>query len=553
MSINQKQTRVPLLAALRKAFFLSEKAAATQIPIDELLQQSNAHALHRRRFIGDVAKAGVALSAAGLLNGCRKAADLFPEAPPETGRTSSNTFKSSQPTIAILGGGMAGLNCAYQLKKAGYRSSVYEGSKRIGGRMWTEKGVVAPSLTTELGGEFIDTEHKDMLKLCHEFGLPLLDTLAPAEASFLRDSFYINGRFYTEEEVIMAFAPYQKRIAADIRSLPAVMTFEQHNPQTLYFDNLSITAYLDSIGMTGFLRTGIEGAYLTEYGLENNLQSSINFLYLFSANTAQGFQVFGSSDERYKVKGGNQQITDALYNQVKEDVKTDHLLVRIKEAATGYVLTFDTAGGTISVKADMVVCTIPFSVLRDIDLQVTLPTWKTNAIQHLGYGTNAKLFLGFSSRVWRQYGHSAYMFSNAAIQTGWDNSQLQEGTAGGFTVYQGGLKGLQLGAGSPQSQAPQFVAQLEKMWPGSATAYTNVAKRIQWPDYRFAKGSYACYKTGQYTSIRGAEIKAVGNLFFAGEHCSSYFQGFMNGAAETGRMAADEVVKAAKRKEVVMN
>jgi monoamine oxidase len=552
MSILHKQTKVPLLATLRKAFFLSEKAAATKMPLDEILEQSNAQALHRRRFIGDVAKAGVALSAAGLLNGCRKAADLFEEASPPA--KLSAAAKSNQPTIAILGAGMAGLNCAYQLKKAGYRATVYEGSKRTGGRIWSEKGVISPSLTTEIGGEFIDTEHKDMLKLCREFGLPLLDTLSKEEAGFLRDSFFIDGRFYSEEEVIAAFAPYQKRIAADIRSLPAVMTFEQYDSQTLYFDNLSISGYLDSIGMTGFLRTGIEVAYLTEYGLENNLQSAINFLYLFSAGTATGFEIFGTSDERYKIKGGNQSVTNALYNEVKDEVKTEHLLVRIKEAGTGYQLSFNTGGSTVTVNADMVVCTLPFSVLKEVDLKVTLPSWKTAAIQKLGYGTNAKLFLGFSNRVWRQYGHSAYIFSNADIQTGWDNTQLQEGTAGGFTVYQGGLKGLQLGTGTPQSQAPKFVAQLEKMWPGCAKAYTGVAQRMQWPDYKFTKGSYACYKVGQYTTVRGAEIKPVGNLFFAGEHCSSYFQGFMNGAAETGRMAAEEVVKAVNKKQLlVMN
>src|SRR6476660_3060930 len=194
---------------------------------------------------------------------------------------------------------MAGLNCAYTLKKAGYDATIYEGSKRVGGRIYSEQNVISPSHTTELGGEFIDTEHKDMLKLCREFNLPLLDTLSPTESTLLRDSFFIDGRFYTEAEVLKAFEPYQKRIAADIRSLPLVMTFEQHDAQTLYFDNLSITAYLDSIGMEGFLRKGIEIAYLTEYGLETIEQSSINFLYLFSANTGQGFEIFGSSDERY--------------------------------------------------------------------------------------------------------------------------------------------------------------------------------------------------------------------------------------------------------------
>jgi monoamine oxidase len=549
MSTFPKPTRAPLLHLLRKAFFLTEQSRKRGVPLSETIEQTNT--LHRRRFIGDVAKAGVAFSAAGLLNGCRKAADLFPEPPPVQ---LAAKLKRSQPSIVILGAGIAGLNCAYQLKKAGYSSTLYEGSARVGGRIYSKEGVLSSALTTELGGEFIDSEHKDMLKLCSEFGLPLLDTLSKEESAFIRDSFYIDGRFYTEEEVILAFAPYQKRIAADIRSLPPVMTFEQYTPQTLLFDRLSITGYLDAIGMQGFLRKGIEVAYLTEYGLENEEQSAINFLYLFSANTSQGFKIFGTSDERYKIEGGNQRVTDALYNQVKDQVNTGHVLVRIKERSAGYELFFKSGLSTVSINADIVVCTIPFSVLRDIDLQVSLPQWKTNAIRHLGYGTNSKLFLGFNRRVWRQYNHSAYMFSNKHIQTGWDNSQLQPGTAGGFTVYQGGLKGVQLGSGTPEAQATKFVMQLEKMWPGCEAAYSQIAKRMHWPTHPFTKASYACYKVGQYTTIRGAEIKPVGNLFFAGEHCSSYFQGFMNGGAETGRMAATDVVKAIQTKEVlVMN
>jgi monoamine oxidase len=441
---------------------------------------------------------------------------------------------------------MAGLNCAYQLQKAGYEATIYEASKRVGGRIYSERNVLSSSYVTELGGEFIDTEHKDMLKLCHEFNLSLLDTLSPTESALLRDSFFIDGRFYTEAEVLAAFEPYQKRIAADIRSLPVTMTFEQHDSQTLYFDNLSITAYLDAVGMQGFLRKGIEIAYLTEYGLETSEQSSINFLYLFSANTAQGFQIFGTSDERYKIAGGNQKVTDALYSQVKSQVLTNQKLVQIKEAGNGYHLAFDTGNGTTTVQADIVVCTIPFSVLREIDLQVALPQWKKNAINSLGYGTNSKLFLGFSRPVWRSYNHSGYMFSNSEIQTGWDNTQLQNSGGAGFTVYQGGLKGVALGNGTPASQAPKFVAQLDQMWPGCSAAYTGKAARMHWPEQPFTKGSYACYKPGQYTTIRGAEIKPVGNLFFAGEHCSSYFQGFMNGAAETGRMAAQDVLKAVK-------
>ena len=241
-----------------------------------------------------------------------------------------------------------------------------------------------------------------MLNLCSEFNLGLLDTGTAEESAYVRDSFYINGKFHSESQVINAFQPYASRIKADINSLPDVMTYDDHDATTVRFDNMSITAYLDSIGMNGFLRKGIETAYLTEYGLETDVQSSINFLFLFSPDTSDGFHIFGESDERYKIEGGNQSLTEAIYKEVKDKVILEHKLIKIEERNGGYTLYFtNTNGTTVQVNADMVVSAIPFTLLREVELDVELPAWKTNAIRKLGYGTNAKLLLGFNSRVWR--------------------------------------------------------------------------------------------------------------------------------------------------------
>jgi monoamine oxidase len=67
--------------------------------------------------------------------------------------------------------------------------------------------------------------------------------------------------------------------------------------------------------------------------------------------------------------------------------------------------------------------------------------------------------------------------------------------------------------------------------------------RFHWPTHQFTKAGYSCFKVGQWTTIAGAEGRPVGNLLFAGEHCSYDFQGYMNGGAETGRVAAEEVIK----------
>ena len=543
--IQNKNYRSRLLNTLRKAYHITDRNQSSKSPsLGQVLENVHIYSEDRRRFLSNLTKAGIAIGAAGVLNSCKKVSDFLPE---DRKNLDNVSARKNQPSIVIIGAGIAGLNCAYQLQQRGFSSAIYEGASRTSGRIFTKNNILAQGLYTELGGEFIDTSHKDVINLCNEFNLNLLDTATQAESAYVRDSFYIGGRFYTEDEVIAAFHPYAARIRADIKSLPAVMTYDDHDATTEYFDNISIKGYLDLIGMTGFIRKGIEVAYLTEYGLETDVQSSINFLFLFSANTANGFHIFGSSDERYKIEGGNQSLTTALYKQVQSSVHLQHTLVKLKQTANGYKLHFANSNNTtISVDADIVVAAIPFTLLRDVTLDVDLPSWKTNAINNLGYGTNSKLLIGFNKRVWRNYMHSGYVFTNDVTQTAWDNSWLQPGTAGGYTIYQGGNKGLALGAGTVGSQAPQFVQQMQKMWPGCANAFNGNVKRMHWPDYPFTKGSYSSYKLGQYTTIRGAEIKNIGNLYFAGEHCSANFQGFMNGGAETGRIAAKSIAQSIK-------
>ena len=220
-----------------------------------------------------------------------------------------------------------------------------------------------------------------------------------------------------------------------------------------------------------------------------------------------------------------------------------HKLVKIKQTNAGYKVDFINANGTTGpVDADIVISAMPFTLLREVILDVVLPSWKTNAINNLGYGTNSKLLLGFSSRVWRNYQHSGYVFTNGVLQTGWDNSWLQPGKAGGYTIYQGGNKGLALGSGTPESQVPQFIQQMQAMWPGCGAAYNGNVKRMHWPEYPFTKGSFSCYLKGQRYELAAELRKPVGNIFFAGEQTSPVVNAFMNGGAATGRLRDQAVM-----------
>ncbi len=534
------QSRTELLRTLKKAFQLAllSKRESTP-PVDELADMiSQQRSASRRNFISTTAKAGLVFGAAGLIASCKKGNEIL-------AATGSSEKKSCDAKIVIVGAGMAGLNCCYQLKKEGVYSKVYESSTRVGGRIYTANNIMALGLTTELGGEFIDSIHTDMLHLANEFDLPLIDTFVASETALNMQDYYFNGQHYTLTEVINAFLPYATQIQSDIDALPNVMVYNNYGNADFY-DNQSISEYFDSIGMSGWIREALEVAYLTEYGREVDDQSSINFLYLFSADVSNGtFDIFGESDERYKIQGGNQLVINKIYEQVQSRVTLERSLVKIKQLNNGtYTLWFQKPGGaTEQVNADAVVLAIPFTILKNVVMELTLPSWKTNAIQNLGYGSNSKLMMGFNNRIWRTQGYAGYSFSDNGMQTGWDNSQLQGGTNGGYTVYLGGNLSDNLGAGTPASQKDIYLPKLEQIFPGVTAQYNGNVQRMHWPTHPHTLASYACYRPGQFTTIAGAERKSIGNLHFAGEHCSLWYQGFMNGAAETGKKAADKIME----------
>ncbi|MBD2723674.1 NAD(P)/FAD-dependent oxidoreductase [Hymenobacter armeniacus] len=546
---SSRLARTDLLRSLQKAFGLAVAAEQPGAPsVPELIAQAEDQG--RRRFLANSARFGVLAGATGLLAACETVA---PEPAPNLTAFRGSNAQGGAARVVIVGAGMAGLNCALKLQKGGVQASLYDASTRVGGRIFTAKDLMGSGLTTELGGEFIDSGHVDMLNLVTEFGLPLYDVESPSETALEKDTYFFNGRRYSLQEVIQAFQPYVARITDDVRAMPNTIVFDNYGAAGPY-DQLSIAGYFDSIGMTGLIRTLLEVAYVTEYGLEANQQTAINFLWLFSPDTRKGtFDIFGISDERYKIQGGNQRLTDAMAQRLAGQITLQHKLTAIAKPADEYLLTFQQASGaTVTVAADIVVLTIPFSVLRQVSLNLPLPAWKVNAINNLGYGTNAKLFLGFNSRPWRTNGCTGYIFSDQAAQSGWDGSQLQPGTAGAYTVYVGGQVGVDMGTGAPQSQVNRFLPTLEAAWPGTQAQYNGKVERFHWPSHPLTRGSYACYRPGQYTSIAGAEGRPVGNLFFAGEHCSAYFQGYMNGAAETGRLAAQAVLQAATTKKVAL-
>ena len=451
----------------------------------------------------------------------------------------------SSPTIAVIGGGIAGLTAAHFLAQVGAQVTVYESSMRLGGRMYTDRNPQLGGQLVELGGELVDSNHVVIPALCQAFGLTL-DDLVEDTAKLKQDTFHFDGRVLTDAELITAFTPVAARmqmalVATEGTDAASVAEFER-------IDALSIPAYLEGecgLPARALIRRVLELAYLEEYGLEVERQSAWNMIYLIDSMAPDPFRIFGDSDERFHIHQGNDALPTKLAEGLADRIAVDHKLTKVVASGGGYALTFATGGGAVTVDATHVVYALPFTRLREVDLGAAeLSAEKLEVIAELGYGTNAKLMMQFRGRHWEdqhQAGGGA-ITDVGELQTIWATSRGQPGNAGILTNFVGGDRGVAIGGGTAESQATTVLPWIDTIFPGTAAMYiAGTAIRQHWPSYEHAKGSYGCYTVGQWKYF-GTEGAREGNQHFCGEHCSEDFQGYMEGGAETGALVAAEIL-----------
>lgn len=521
-------SKTPFFGTLRKALAMAFVAEENQLTAEEVIQREEEARLSRRKFLENSGKAALGLGLAATLPNSVLANAV------------------AKPKVVIVGAGMAGLNAMHTLKKAGYEVKLYEASKRTSGRIMSVQGAMGEGTWAEFGAEFIDTNHADMWTLAKEFNLELIDYAQASEAKLTAEAFYFEGRHRTLVEVVTEFRKFAPQMKKDMDSLPETIDYQTKDPIAVKFDNMSLSDYLTSIGATGWIKRFITVAYESEYGLAATEQSSLNLLLLISPDTESGhIDLFGESDERYKTRGGNQSIPDALGKKYADSIEFNCKLMQIQKVGKFYGLTFFRDDKSLPVLAEVVILAIPFTTLRKVINKVPMPQQKLDCINKLSYGTNAKLMLGMKSHFWRKQGFGGLVYADNGVPNGWDNAQLQTGEdqAAGLSILFGGPEGLQVGEGSKDAQRDKYLPLWEQIYKGATEQHNGNVHRMVWGTHPFNLGSYICYTKGQYTTLSGLEATPVDNIFFAGEHCGGEFAGFMNGAAKSGREAAELIIE----------
>jgi monoamine oxidase len=273
-------SRTPLFAAVKKALAVACQDRGIVLP--------RSSALSRRRLLRLSAAAAGAAALSPVLDWRAFAKDKTP------------------PAIGIVGGGVAGLTAAYRLQAAGVKPVLFEASSRFGGRMLTVYDFYK-GMFCELGGEFVDTGHEDLQKLGSELGVEMQDLTTEGG----EDLYFFRGAFHTPKEMVDpatksgAFAPIAEQIAADAEKLT-----DKDENWTKYarkLDRMSLKAYLEQFRgkAEDWAIDLLDVAYNIEFSLLTEDQSSLNMVDFITADLSVPFQIFGESDEIYRIKGGS--------------------------------------------------------------------------------------------------------------------------------------------------------------------------------------------------------------------------------------------------------
>lgn len=455
--------------------------------------------------------------------------------------------------VIILGAGAAGLAAAYSLKKKKIPFRIFEASSRVGGRvqsvaMYPEGGPVA-----ELGAEFFEESHQSIFTMAKELSLTVREVKStPGLEAHI---FSFNGQTYRVKDIVPRMKTLQaplRRVRNDLyRQQEVLLTYKNSSQfeRSSYYDSMSLMDLLNSWKgeVDPLVLELIEAQAVARFGVDADSQSSIHFLETLDA---EGSSLL-SGRNTYRMEGGLTSLISTLHGRIagvipNYVIKTNYALSEMSEEKNIFTLTFDTPTGSETYTTKNVICTIPFSKLREVKgLQAMgFSTLKKEAILTQAYATHSKGALAFAEPFWKK--KSGKTPSNVGNFTGdfvtqkmWDSSRGQEGSQGLMTFQRGGKSGAEAGG-----QAPAMaLADLGLFYADLSSKEVLASQVINWSQKPWVLGSMAYFKKGQYMRYKGVagESEYSGHFMFAGEHTSLRYAGTLHGALETGLQAAAAV------------
>jgi monoamine oxidase len=452
--------------------------------------------------------------------------------------------------VVVVGAGMAGLTCAYELAQAGHRVTVLEARERPGGRVWTLRAPLAAGLLAEVGATFLPDNHPLPLHYAATFGLPLV----PLPTTGLRPRYRVGGVNVPEgsgpprswpvplnpdECGLGPFALLARAVAAVVKQQggwPAPTgppgTWES-------FDHLSLAEVLRRQGLSAGART------LVQLTLLGNLGEGIETISALAAIRQLALQC--GRTRSFAIVGGNDRLAQAFVDRLGGRVRLGSRVHGLTQDAAGVVVRTRTAGadggaGESLEGADRVVLAVPAPVLARLAVS---PGWgeaRAAALRRQRWTPVTRVFLTVPRRFWLA-DQAVLLAASDQPTVRWLVGLPPAGELDILTAYVTGAAARELASLTPEGRAAWARTEAARVYPEWTEARSAGAFSHCWDQDPFAGGGYPWPALGD-DSLADILAAPEGRLHFAGEQTTHSF-GWIQGAMESGLRAAHEVHRAA--------
>ncbi len=450
------------------------------------------------------------------------------------------TGNSSGEHVIVIGAGLGGLACAYELQKAGIDVTVLEARSRPGGRVRTYRDPFADDLYAEMGAEYVDSSDKYAREYCSQFGLDIL----PARQY---DGIYVRGKKYD----IQRFKDYKQKLPYDgtvggklfgqefeyVQRWVEMIKDPNNLPhEVMELDRMSAAQLLRKEGAPRDIIDLYTYTNATESTCTPDQMSALNMVFghfyaaAFSENTVEG-----------RIFGGNDQLPKRFAKEVASNLKYNCPVKKIEHGQNGVVITFEESGTITSISADRCVVAMPLTILRKTKISPYFSDQKMHCIRKQSYGEVMKIAMQFKRRIWDEQGSVGQrVFTDTELRRVYHFSIDQPGPRGILLSFTSGDSAAKLGRVIEKQRLRIAKETATKLWPKTPQFWESGISKY-WNEDPWMQGSYTYVSPGQWDFIEKMALPE-GCVHFAGEHTSEMHSS-MNGAIESGVRASREIIE----------